>query len=255
MVVFSTFLTVFGNSATYGGGVRSTDYTPELMNCIVWGNSAPLYPQIYGAADIQYSDIESGYTGIGNMDEDPNFDDSTYFCLNQNSHCMDAGNPDPIYYDVEDPQNLGYPLLPARGTLINDMGHFGGPSSLWSTWDIPVSVKNGETENSIPSEFTLSQNFPNPFYPSTTIKYQIPELSFVSLKVYYVLGSEITTLVNEEKPIGSYEVDFSANGGSASGGNAYSLPRGIYFYRLQAGDPSTGSGQGFVETKKMVLLK
>jgi len=85
--------------------------------------------------------------------------------------------------------------------------------------------------------FSLYQNYPNPFNPLTKIKYQIPELSFVSIKVYDVLGNEITTLVNEEKTIGSYEVEL----------NAMSLPSGIYFYRLQAGD--------YIETKKMVLLK
>ena len=91
--------------------------------------------------------------------------------------------------------------------------------------------------NEIPTEFGLIQNYPNPFNPSTKINYQIPEISFVTLKVYDVLGNEIATLVNEEKPIGSYEVEF----------NAKSLPSGIYFYRLQAGS--------FVETKKMVLMK
>jgi len=59
------------------------------------------------------------------------------------------------------------------------------------------------------------------------------------------LGNEIATLVNEEKAAGSYEIEF----------NASSLSSGIYFYKLQAGDPSTGSGQSFVETKKMIILK
>jgi hypothetical protein len=89
----------------------------------------------------------------------------------------------------------------------------------------------------LPNEFKLLQNYPNPFNPSTTISYSIPELSFVTLKVYDVLGSEIATLVNEEKPIGNYEVVFDASNYS----------NGIYFYRLQAGS--------FVETKKMVLMK
>jgi hypothetical protein len=100
--------------------------------------------------------------------------------------------------------------------------------------------------------FALSQNYPNPFNPSTTIKYQIPKISFVTVKVYDVLGNEIATLVNEEKLAGEYETEF----------NAASLPSGIYFYQLRvypagsgAGNPSTSSGQGFVETKKMVLLK
>jgi len=67
------------------------------------------------------------------------------------------------------------------------------------------------------------------------------------LKVYDVLGSEVATLVNEEQPAGSYEIKFSAIGGSASGGDASALSSGIYFYRLQAGS--------FVETKKMILLR
>jgi predicted GH43/DUF377 family glycosyl hydrolase len=97
----------------------------------------------------------------------------------------------------------------------------------------------------VPGDYVLRQNYPNPFNPTTKIRYEIPELSFVTVKVYDVLGSEVAILVNEEKPIGSYEVEF----------NAASLPSGIYFYRLQAGSPSTNSGQDFVETKKMVLLK
>jgi hypothetical protein len=97
------------------------------------------------------------------------------------------------------------------------------------------------------NNYLLRQNYPNPFNPITKINYQIPELSFVTLKVYDVLGNEIAVLVNEEKPVGSYEVEFSAIGGSAFGGNATSLTSGIYFYQLKAGD--------FVKTKKMVLMK
>ncbi len=96
-----------------------------------------------------------------------------------------------------------------------------------------------EEKNLIVDEFKLYQNYPNPFNPSTTIKFtDSPDLQDLRLlKVYDVLGNEIATLVNEEKPAGSYEVEF----------NASSLPSGVYFYQLQAGN--------FVETKKMVLLK
>jgi hypothetical protein len=104
-----------------------------------------------------------------------------------------------------------------------------------------------QSQSSLLKEFWLYQNYPNPYNPVTKIKYQIPELCFVTLKVYDILGREVTTLVNEEKPIGSYDVEFSAIGGSASGGDAYNLSSGIYFYRLQAGD--------FFQTKKMILLK
>jgi uncharacterized Ntn-hydrolase superfamily protein len=120
------------------------------------------------------------------------------------------------------------------------------------TYANPVSVN--EIPNS-PNSFYLYQNSPNPFNPTTIIQYAIGSRQFVQLKVYDLLGREVAILVNEEKPAGKYEVEFSAKGGSASGGNVYSLTSGIYFYELKAGNPSTGSGQGFVETKKMILMK
>jgi len=107
-------------------------------------------------------------------------------------------------------------------------------------------------------EDSPAQNYQNPFNPSTKIKYTIPNVIAtpfergkqsqpVTLKVYDVLGNEVATLVNEEQIAGEYEVEFSAKGGSASGGNAYDLPSGVYLYQLKAGP--------FVETKKMLLLK
>jgi len=98
-----------------------------------------------------------------------------------------------------------------------------------------VDVKSEEMV--IPNEFVMNQNYPNPFNPTTRITYQIPELSFVTLKVFDVLGNEIKTLVNEEKPVGYYEIKFDAS----------SLASGIYIYQLHAGS--------FIETKKMILLR
>ena len=88
-----------------------------------------------------------------------------------------------------------------------------------------------------PNEFALEQNYPNPFNPTTTINYSVPRTAVVTLKVYDILGREIATLVNEEKPAGNYSVNF----------NASNLSSDIYFYRMQAGT--------FVETKKLTLLK
>jgi len=91
-------------------------------------------------------------------------------------------------------------------------------------------------------DFILYQNYPNPFNPSTIIKYQTPELSFVALKIYDVLGNEIAALVNEEKPPDTYEVEFSVGQNSI-----LSLSSGIYIYRLTAGN--------FTSAKKLILLK
>ncbi|MFC2102953.1 M1 family aminopeptidase [Bacteroidota bacterium] len=88
-----------------------------------------------------------------------------------------------------------------------------------------------------PAKYSLKQNYPNPFNPITTIKYQIPELSSVTLTIYDVLGIEVSAIVNEKKTAGSYEVEFDAT----------ILSSGVYFYRLQAGN--------FIQTKKMILLK
>ena len=120
--------------------------------------------------------------------------------------------------------------------------------------EIPVNVDENPITQ-LPNDFCLDQNFPNPFNPSTKIKYSIPNVTLsgalptgrqvegsrVTLKVFDVLGNEVATLVNEYKNAGSYEVDFSTTGGATS------LSSGVYFYKLSAGS--------FVQTKKMILLK
>lgn len=104
-------------------------------------------------------------------------------------------------------------------------------------------------EQNIPVNYTLSQNYPNPFNPSTKIKYQIPVTSHVQLKVYDFLGKEVLTLVDAVKQPGNYNVEFN----SLVSQNAQ-LSSGIYFYRLIT-VPQTNSGETFVQTKKMILIK
>jgi hypothetical protein len=98
----------------------------------------------------------------------------------------------------------------------------------------PTSVNGSDI---LPSQFELSQNYPNPFNPSTIISWQSPVGSWQTLKVYDVLGNEIATLVDEYKTAGKYEAEFNASG----------LSSGVYIYKIQAG--------GFVDTKKMILLR
>lgn len=92
-------------------------------------------------------------------------------------------------------------------------------------------------DKNTPLLFSLDQNYPNPFNPSTVIRYQLAVRSQVSLKIYDVLGREVTTLVNEERPAGRYQLRFDGS----------SLASGIYFYQLRAGN--------LVQTKKMILIK
>ncbi|MDD5362515.1 MAG: T9SS type A sorting domain-containing protein [Ignavibacteria bacterium] len=105
-----------------------------------------------------------------------------------------------------------------------------------------IGVQNISTE--VPTSFSLSQNFPNPFNPSTKIRFSIPENGklksengIITLKVYDILGKEVAALVNERMQPGTYEVNFNADG----------LSSGVYFYKLSAGN--------FLETKRMLLLK
>ena len=100
-----------------------------------------------------------------------------------------------------------------------------------STYSQIVEIKTS------PLSFSLFQNYPNPFNPTTKIQYWLPERSRVRLTIYDVLGREIKTLVNEEKPAGFYEAKFDGTG----------VPSGVYFYRIEAGT--------FSDTKKFVLLK
>ena len=107
----------------------------------------------------------------------------------------------------------------------------------------------------VPDKFSLSQNYPNPFNPVTNIQFNIPLLRgvtaeggrgvFVKLTIFDMLGREVTSLVNQQMQPGNYNVDWDAS----------NYPSGVYFYKLEAGDPSTGSGRGFVESKRMVLVK
>jgi hypothetical protein len=102
-----------------------------------------------------------------------------------------------------------------------------------------------EIEAANPIDFILHQNYPNPFNPSTTIKYTLPKSEKVKIEVFNLLGQSIKTLLNNQMPSGSHEVEF----------NGQNLSSGIYYYKIEAGDPSTGSGQGYQEVRKMILLR
>ena len=100
-----------------------------------------------------------------------------------------------------------------------------------------VGMTEEEDDLPLPTSYFLEQNYPNPFNPSTNIKYSVPQISKVQIKIFDILGNEIEMLVNEEKPAGTYEVIWNADG----------ISSGVYFYQLRAGS--------FIETKKMILMK
>jgi hypothetical protein len=101
---------------------------------------------------------------------------------------------------------------------------------------MPVNVEEDQS-TSLPASFELMQNYPNPFNPTTSIKYKISEASLVSIKVYDLIGREVSVLINEVKQPGVYEVSFGAE----------NLASGVYFYTMTAGE--------FSSARKMNLLK
>jgi photosystem II stability/assembly factor-like uncharacterized protein len=113
----------------------------------------------------------------------------------------------------------------------------GGGGTILHTTNGGVSFIEETEIAEIPTGFYLSNNFPDPFNPTTRIRYSIPQTSQVVITVFDILGNEIETLVNEERPVGTYEITWYAE----------NLTSGVYFYRLQV--------RNFIETKKMLLLK
>ena len=136
--------------------------------------------------------------------------------------------------DIEEAADGGY----AAVGYTYSFGAGGNPNIYFIKTDANGLISDvGGHNNGNEIRFELKQNYPNPFNPSTKIKYSLLQSSDVELKVFDILGNEIETLINEEKPTGTYELTWYAK----------QLPSGIYFYQLRAGQ--------YVETKKMVLMK
>jgi Secretion system C-terminal sorting domain len=128
-------------------------------------------------------------------------------------------------YPFIDMWNIDYKCSDSTRTIIIN-----------ATTGVVTSVNKSDNQT-LPIGFELYQNYPNPFNPSTSISFSLPARSFVSLKVFDLIGREVTSIVSEELSAGKYMRQWSAKG----------MPSGVYFYRIQAGS--------FIETKKFVLLK
>jgi hypothetical protein len=168
-----------------------------------------------------------------NISENPMFEggEPFSFILQDNSPCIDAGSPDTAYYDNEDPANPGFALYPAKGTIINDMGRYGGHGI--SNW---TGITKRE-EGTLPKTMVLYQNYPNPFNSSTRIEFYLPHKSKAQLIIYNILGKEEKRLCFDYLDSGCHSYEWDASN-SASG---------IYFICLKADNSQ------FV--KKMLLIK
>jgi hypothetical protein len=126
-------------------------------------------------------------------------------------------------------------LLPVMLQAQFSGGNGRGDYMLQSLANPLTGTENGNT--TVPGTYSLEQNFPNPFNPTTNIKFSVAKLSIVKIVVFDVLGREVQTLINEKMNAGSYEVSFDGS----------SLYSGVYFYKISSGD--------FSQVKKMVLIK
>jgi hypothetical protein len=127
---------------------------------------------------------------------------------------------------------------PSEGIYLVNAGYKDPDPRAWDSVSVDIALTGvGDNTTEPMLTYKLYNNYPNPFNPSTHIKYSVAENTFVSLKIYDVAGSEVATIVNREQAAGEYEINF----------NAADLTSGVYIYKLNAGD--------FVQTKKMILLK
>jgi len=196
-----------------------------------------------------YRTVDGGDTWSSETYSNVKFNDIVY--LDENNIVILAENSDgDIYYWSNDG---GVTWTPKPSGIANEVKHlfFLDSQKGWAVGDngTILHTTNGgvsfiDNEPTQPTAFILEQNYPNPFNPSTVISYQLPVSSNVTIKVYDILGNEITTLVNEYKPAGRYEVEFNAVSHS---GNVRNLTSGVYFYQLRAVD--------YVAVKKMLLIK
>jgi Secretion system C-terminal sorting domain len=109
----------------------------------------------------------------------------------------------------------------------------------------PLGVEIQKPSSALPQSYELSQNYPNPFNPTTTISFSLPQRSYVSLKVFDIMGRELATIASEELPPGNHSRQW----------NASAFASGVYFYRLAAKAASSGQTASFTETKRLLLLK
>ncbi len=116
-----------------------------------------------------------------------------------------------------------------------------------------MTINGNEAEYIIPSEFYLSQNYPNPVYEKTTIKYCLPFKTKVKIEVINSEGELVETLIDKEQKAGTYEIEFSAKGRPASNGIDGSLPEGKYFYTMKTEDKTNRIC--LVDKKELIYIK
>jgi PKD repeat protein len=236
----------FVTSATNGANVFIFNSNVTSINNILYNSGIEIH-LISGTFNASYCDIDGGVEGEGNIDVDPLFTNPTansgattdatnseWFLL-EGSPCIDAGSPENIYNDPEDPTNSGYALFPSMGTISDDMGAFGGAAP--AGW-----VGNDDPSIDIPVNNILVKNYPNPFNPQTTISFNLKKASNVNIKIYNVKGQIVRNLINQSMKAGEHNIVWNGKNN-----NNKIQASGIYFVKVNHGKESV--------IHKMAMLK
>ena len=252
--------TITGNSASFGGGIDCDNYSsPVFHNDIFWNNTAfDDGDQIHLSTedsdpDFYYCDIQGGMDGIGSWDDGITYDytgiyeqntniipgfvepENDNFLLSYKSPCIDDGDPDELYNDVENPDVPGFALWPSKGTVRNDMGAYGGPYTFLI--HMITGIIYPDIDSLSDRYCQLFQNYPNPVRHKTWIRYQLLSDGHVVLSIYDLTGSKVLKLVDQQQSRGEYrwEVDVNKN----------SLKKGVYIYSLRV--------KNFTFNRKMIV--
>jgi hypothetical protein len=241
--------------------VNNTTYESNHTEFIFWDNRIDLYDSAHYSSSIfsnntydffanpchdqslfppprfDYCFLPNSQPGVGNMiGQDAHFDvEHGAPFLAPDSPCIDAGDPNPVDNDTEDPANFGFPLWPALGSLHNDMGFTGGPHVVPfdTTW---TSLPDWQPLL-MPQAFTLGSPYPNPFNPVTQIPYTLLRPAHVRLAVHNLIGQEVAVLVDGVVQAGAHTAQFGTK----------RLASGTYLVTLEAG--------GRQETRTITLLR
>jgi hypothetical protein len=215
----------------------SSNVHVTLRNVLIGENDVGQLVVGEGSRDWSHCLVPDPVPGEGNLiGVDPLFDaELGPPFLSPLSPCVDAGDPDPAYDDVEDPANPGFALWPSQGGLRGDIGFTGGPgaSGLELGW-VPVLERPRQTRPAVP---TLGAPWPNPFNPTARIEYELPRPSAVLLTVHDLLGRRVALLAEGPRAAGRHEAVIDGSGWAS----------GLYFVTLEAA--------GRVETRKVLLVR
>jgi hypothetical protein len=226
--------TIYGNEALwFGGGICTINSNAVITNSILWGNVADEGPEIYfegSAPQVTYSDVYAGWSGIGNINSNPEFRDrnagdfrlmSTQYGYPYDSPCIDVGAPF-IRDAILD-------SLWGLGTILSDMGAFGGG-------DFELAGVEEEIPN-YPDLIAVAGNYPNPFNSRTVIRFFLSGPGNISIEIFDLLGRRVESFSEIRRESGAHNIVWNGDGQSA----------GVYFYNIK--------GDSFNISRKMLLLK